>query len=75
MVTGMNNIHDVSNFIAEEDENAGDTKKLSFHREGGCFVTTKKALFFVFLAIAAIVIAVVLMYFCGPNKNQNEQVS
>lgn len=60
-----------SEFVPCERAN-GDEYKLEYGRGGGCFVTTKKALFFVFLAVAAIVLAVVLMYFYGPNKNQTQ---
>lgn len=49
-----------------------DEYKLEGDRKGGCFVTTKKALFFVFAAIGAIVLAVALMYFYGPHKNQTQ---
>lgn len=56
-------------FIPSESVN-GDEYNMEYHRDGGCFVTTKKALFFVFLAIGAILLAVLLMYFYGPNNQK-----
>lgn len=61
-------------FIPSENVN-GDEYKIEYQRKGGCFVTTKTALFFVFLAISSIVLAVVLMYFYAPKGKTQNQVS
>lgn len=69
------NIHhsNRTEFIPSENVNGSDEYKIEYQRKGGCFVTTKTAWFFVFLAISSIVLAVVLMYFYAPKaKNQNQ---
>lgn len=40
---------------------------LRYSRNGGCFVTTKKAIAFVVLALASLCCVIVLMYYYGPN--------
>lgn len=60
-----------TDFIPTENLNGGEYK-LGYERRGGCFVTTKTALFFVFMSISSIVIAVVLVYFFKPNPSQNQ---
>ncbi|KAF7266417.1 hypothetical protein GWI33_020248 [Rhynchophorus ferrugineus] len=40
---------------------------LRYSRNGGCFVTTKKAIAFVVIALASLCCVIVLMYYYGPN--------
>lgn len=46
---------------------------IEYRRDGGCFVTTRKAIFFLFLAIASIIAVAIGMYYYGPNR-KHEQV-
>lgn len=50
-------------FITDDTINDG----LRYSRNGGCFVTTKKAIAFVVLALASLCIVIVLMYYYGPT--------
>ncbi|XP_066246171.1 aminopeptidase N-like [Euwallacea similis] len=50
-------------FISDETLNDG----LRYSRNGGCFVTTKKAIAFVVIALASLCVVIVLMYYYGPN--------
>ncbi|XP_050293246.1 aminopeptidase N-like isoform X2 [Anthonomus grandis grandis] len=50
-------------FITDDTINDG----LRYSRNGGCFVTTKKAIAFVVLALLSLFIVIVLMYYYGPN--------
>ncbi|XP_025830380.1 aminopeptidase N-like [Agrilus planipennis] len=58
-----------SEFLPAEGENN------EYERQGGCFVTTKRALLLVFLAIACFIVLALLMYYYGPNSKENEAVS
>lgn len=58
-------------FVPSERLNGGEYA-LEYTREGGWFVTTKKALFLAFLAVSAIVVAVALMYFYGPSGGDHQ---
>lgn len=50
-----------------------DEAILKYNRNGGCFVTTKKAIAFVVFALASLITVVLLMYFYGP-KIEEEKV-
>lgn len=43
-----------------------------FRRAGGCFVTTRRAIIFLILAVGLSLLVAVLMYFYGPNINNNQ---
>ncbi|CAG9853689.1 unnamed protein product [Phyllotreta striolata] len=45
-----------------------DEAILKYSRNGGCFVTTKKAIAFVIFALASLLVVVLLMYYYGPSK-------
>lgn len=47
---------------------------LKYSRNGGCFVTTKKAIAFVIFAVLSLLSVAMLMYYYGPNR-QFETVS
>lgn len=47
---------------------------IEYRRDGGCFVTTRRAIFFLFLAIASIIAVAIGMYCYGPNR-KHELVS
>lgn len=51
-----------------------DEAILKYNRNGGCFVTTKKAIAFVVFALTSLLIVVLLMYFYGPTR-ESERVS
>lgn len=57
-----------SEFLAEES-----IDDIRYHRNGGCFVTTKRAITFVLFAVLSLLLVVILMYYYGPNR-QLEQV-
>nr|XP_023013628.1 aminopeptidase N-like [Leptinotarsa decemlineata]XP_023013629.1 aminopeptidase N-like [Leptinotarsa decemlineata] len=44
-----------------------DETILQYNRNGGCFVTTKKAIAFVVFALASLITVVLLMYYYGPK--------
>lgn len=50
-------------FISDDTINDG----LKYTRNGGCFVTTKKAIAFVVLAVVSLLTVIILMYYYGPN--------
>lgn len=50
-------------FISDDTINDG----LRYSRNGGCFVTTKKAIAFVVFALTSLCIVIILMYYYGPN--------
>ncbi|XP_019763293.1 aminopeptidase N [Dendroctonus ponderosae] len=50
-------------FISDETINDG----LRYSRNGGCFVTTKKAIAFVVVALASLCVVIILMYYYGPS--------
>ncbi|CAG9772406.1 unnamed protein product [Ceutorhynchus assimilis] len=50
-------------FISDDTINDG----LRYTRNGGCFVTTKKAITFVVVALASLCVVIVLMYYYGPS--------
>ncbi|KAL1513226.1 hypothetical protein ABEB36_002662 [Hypothenemus hampei] len=50
-------------FLTDDQTNDG----LRFSRNGGCFVTTKKAISFVVIALASLCIVIILMYYYGPK--------
>lgn len=41
---------------------------LKYSRNGGCFVTTKKAIAFVIFAVLSLLFVAMLMYYYGPNQ-------
>ncbi|CAH0553114.1 unnamed protein product [Brassicogethes aeneus] len=45
---------------------------LKYSRNGGCFVTTKKAIAFVVFAVVSLAIVIMLMYYYGPNRKLEE---
>lgn len=49
-----------------------DEAILKYNRNGGCFVTTKKAIAFVIFALASLLAVVLLMYFYGPNRHEQK---
>lgn len=51
-----------------------DEAILKYSRNGGCFVTTKKAIAFVVFALVSLLIVILVMYYYGPNKT-TEKVS
>lgn len=51
-----------------------DEAILKYNRNGGCFVTTKKAIAFVVFALGSLLLVVLLMYFYGPTR-ESERVS
>lgn len=63
-----------SNFIKMVSGRTDLNEEIEYKREGGCFVTTKKALFCFVLALGSFIGVIVLMYFYGPNRT-GDQVS
>ncbi|XP_072390578.1 aminopeptidase N-like isoform X1 [Diabrotica undecimpunctata] len=49
-----------------------DEAILKYSRNGGCFVTTKKAIGFVVFALISLLIVVLLMYYYGPTKTSEK---
>lgn len=58
-----------SEFLAQDS-----IDDIRYNRNGGCFVTTKRAIGFVFFAVVSLILVIVLMYYYGPNR-QLEVVS
>ncbi|XP_063908739.1 aminopeptidase N-like isoform X2 [Zophobas morio] len=56
-----------SEFLAEES-----IDDIRYHRNGGCFVTTKRAISFVLIAVLSLLLVVILMYYYGPNRKLEE---
>ncbi|XP_057665705.1 aminopeptidase N-like [Diorhabda carinulata] len=50
-----------------------DEAILKYSRNGGCFVTTKKAIGFVVFALISLLIVILIMYYYGPTKT-NETI-
>ncbi|KAJ8917142.1 hypothetical protein NQ315_012634 [Exocentrus adspersus] len=51
-----------------------DEAILKYNRNGGCFVTTKKAIAFVIFALASLLAVVLLMYYYGPNRGEQKVI-
>nr|CAI5863764.1 unnamed protein product [Callosobruchus analis] len=47
-----------------------DEAILKYNRNGGCFVTTKKAIAFVVFALGSLAAVILVMYFYGPNRGE-----
>ncbi|XP_060525881.1 aminopeptidase N-like [Cylas formicarius] len=62
-MNGNKNYPSRADFLSEDAINDG----LKYSRNGGCFVTTKKAIAFVVLALLSLAVVIVLMYYYGPN--------
>jgi hypothetical protein len=56
-----------SEFLAEES-----IDDIRYHRNGGCFVTTKRAIAFVLIAVFSLLLVIVLMYYYGPSHKLEE---
>ncbi|XP_044259104.1 aminopeptidase N-like [Tribolium madens] len=52
-----------SEFLAEDS-----VDDIRYHRNGGCFVTTKRAIAFVLVAVISLLLVVILMYYYGPSR-------
>ncbi|EEZ99313.2 aminopeptidase-like protein [Tribolium castaneum] len=52
-----------SEFLAEDS-----VDDIRYHRNGGCFVTTKRAIAFVLVAVVSLLLVVILMYYYGPSR-------
>ncbi|CAH1994498.1 unnamed protein product [Acanthoscelides obtectus] len=47
-----------------------DEAILKYNRNGGCFVTTKKAIAFVVFALGSLAAVILVMYYYGPNRGE-----